>query len=453
MQRKLVLYPEKILRQKAHEVRDFDDDLKTLANDMRQIMKTNAGMGLAANQVGDLRRVIIVELPEDKELKEPGIPFTVLVNPKITNFNDHVDVVAEGCLSVPAVEIEIERPTQVTVKAQNLNGEPITIRAKGIFARILQHEIDHLNGVLIIDYAPKPKENDALKTMIWGSTKFTTTIINALLPNPKLEITHLVTEAPKPSGRGKEVTPTIVKQYADILGISCLEPEDIKTERFLSYLHSVQPDLIIVAAYGKLLPPEVLKAPKHGCLNVHPSLLPKYRGATPIQAAILNGDKQTGVTIMSMSPQFDTGDVVAQSAVDLDGNETYGDLELYLAELGGEMLNQILEDYAANNLEAMPQDDSKATSTKKITTEDRWLNLDDPAEINERKVRAYNPTPTAFVMLDGQPLKVLSAHVESNELVFDVVHPAGKKPMSWEDFKRGYRKPLQFEPYTGIIGK
>jgi methionyl-tRNA formyltransferase len=445
--RKLLLYPDPILRQKAHEVREFGHDLKPLTDDMRIIMKANAGMGLAAPQVGDSRRIIVVEYPGDKASKEPAIPFTVLINPKITNKSDKTDSISEGCLSVPAIEIPIERSLEMTVIAQDLKGEPVRIRAKGIFARILQHEIDHLNGVLILDYAIKETKKDALRTMVWGSTTFTTGVLNTIAANPLLNITHIVTEAPKPSGRGQEVKPTIVRTYADTMTIPCLEPHTLHDERFVSYLKAQQPDLFIVAAYGKLLPKEILEIPSLGCLNIHPSLLPKHRGATPIQSAILNNDKKTGVTIITMSPEFDTGDILAQSEFKLNGHETYDELELFTAELGGEILNEILLDYSAHKLIAMPQDNQEATGTKKITQEDRWLNPKDDPKLNERKVRAFSPSPLAFVMIDGQPLKVVSAHLEKGELVFDEVQPAGKKPMHWEDFKRGYRKDVVFQKY------
>ncbi len=447
----LLYYPNPILRQKAHEVRDFSADLVPLTNRMREIMRNHNGMGLAANQSGDLRRIIIVELPTDKNDNEPGIPFTVLVNPKITKTSQVTNTMQEGCLSVPAVEVEIERPKQVTVTAQSVTGDHIKIRAKGLFARILQHEIDHLNGVLIVDYAKKPKETDALKTIVWGSTAFTTNVLNTIASNSEINITHVVTEPPKPSGRGRELKPTIVHTYAQTLSTPCLEPENLTDERFLSYLQAQKPDLFLVAAYGQLLPPEILAVPRLGCLNIHPSLLPKYRGATPIQAAILAGNDTTGVTIMEMSPQFDTGAILAQSELELEGTETYGDLEPLLAEIGGEMINEIIDPFRKGKIKGLPQDNTKASYAKKIKTEDRWLNLDDPAEVNERKVRAYTPSPNAFVVIDKQPLKILSAHTDYGKLIFDLVQPAGKNPMSWQDFLRGYRKPLQFEPYNAIL--
>jgi methionyl-tRNA formyltransferase len=446
MPSKLIFYPDPILRAKTTEVRDFSRELQDLANHMRDVMKANNGMGLASVQVGDIRRLIIVEYPGNEDDKEPAIPFTILINPKITKTSKETFTMKEGCLSIPAVEIPIKRAKDITVLAQSVSGESLRIRAKGMFARILQHEIDHLNGVLIVDYAKHvTKSAKPIKTMIWGSTPFTTEFINTVLPNPHLHISHLVTEAPKPSGRGRELKPTIVHHYAHSLGIPCLEPEDLNDERFLRYLKAQEPELIVVAAYGKLLPASILAIPRYGCLNIHPSLLPQYRGATPIQAALLAGDTRTGVTLMSMSPQFDTGDILAQYQIKLDGNETYGDLEPLLAELGGQLFNEVLLEYINQTLEPLPQDSDLASKTKKTTREDRWLNPNDSPIINERKVRAFAPQPGAFVVLNGQIIKIVQAHLENNELIFDRVQPAGKTPMSWTEFLRGHPQTFTFD--------
>ncbi len=450
MNRKLVYYPEPILRQKAHPVRDFTDDLPVLAQEMRRIMKENAGMGLAAPQIGDSRRIIVVEyVPHDP--KETAIPFTVLINPEITPTTKKTDVMQEGCLSIPYVEVEIERPTEVLLTAQDLQGNPIQMKAKGLFARILQHEVDHLNGTLILDYETEAHPADKPKTIVWGSTEFTTAIMNTIRHD--VNITHILTEPAKPKGRNQVLTPTVAKQYADTLGIPTIEPDDLTDPRLYTYLLSLKPDLMIVAAYGRLIPEKLFTLPQFGTLNVHPSLLPKYRGATPIQAAILNGDSETGVTIMQLAAKFDTGDIVAKVPYKLDGTETYKDLEFELATLGAEMLAAILPKYLRNEIMSMEQDDEEATGTKKITREACWLNLEEPAKINERKVRAYSPDPGAFVILDGEPLKVLQAHIEQGQLVFDQVQKAGKKPMSWKEFLNGYRKPLHFEPYEGILSR
>ncbi len=454
MERKLVYYPNDMLRQKAQEVRQFNRaEIESLAADMRQIMIENYGMGLAAPQVSDPHRIIVVEYMPAADSDEKPIPFTILINPKITEKSQDQDELNEGCLSIPYVEIPIERATSITVEAQDPDGKSLKFKAKGLFARIIQHEIDHLDGKLILDYDTKQASYtaDKPKTIVWGSTKFTTTLLNTIRSN--FNVTHIVTEPAKPSGRKQELTPTVAKHYADTLGIPTIEPHDLHDPKLYTYLLSLKPDLMIVAAYGRLIPESLYTLPKHGTLNVHPSLLPKYRGATPIQSALLAGDDYTGVTIMQLAPQFDTGAIIAQSRYDLHGSETFEDLEFDLADLGGQMLKEIMPEYLAGKLDALPQNEQEATKTTKITRDMAWLNLSDSPEINERKVRAFYPEPGAFVILEDKPLKILAAHVEDNTLVFDTIQPAGKKSMSWQDFQRGYRKALYFQPYQGTISK
>lgn len=451
MPRRLVYYPDPILRQKAEPVQQFDAAfLTSLAQEMRRIMHDYRGMGLAAPQVGESIRLIIVEYPGETDGSD-AIPFTILVNPEITSRAKTTDDMQEGCLSIPYVEVVIPRSLSLSVKAQDVHGRPFELHAKGMFARILQHEIDHLNGTLILDYDHVTETRDKPRTIVWGSTRFTTTVLNTL--RETLNITHIITEPPKPVGRKQTLTPTVAKQYADTLGIPTIEPTDLHDPRLHTYLLSLKPDLMLVAAYGRLIPSSLYEIPRYGTLNVHPSLLPHYRGATPIQAALLNGDTQTGVSIMKLAPTFDTGDILAEATYDLDGTETYEDLEYALAEFGGLVLQEILVPYLAGNLQPMPQEKSQASSTKKITLEDRWLDMEADPRVNERKVRAYYPEPGAFVILEGQIMKVLQAHIDNETLVFDSVQPAGKKPMSWQDFERGYRKALHFDPYSSILNK
>jgi methionyl-tRNA formyltransferase len=204
---------------------------------------------------------------------------------------------------------------------------------------------------------------------------------------------------------------------------------------------------MIVAAYGRLLPKDILSIPRHGCLNLHPSLLPTYRGASPIQSAILNGNKNTGVTLMVMAPTFDTGALLAQSKISLDGTETFGDLTITLAELGGEIVKTVLPLYMSGQLESIPQDEKLATYAPKINREDRWLNPKDTIYVNERKVRAFSPEPGAFVMLKGTPIKILQSHLEGKTHIFDTVQPAGKTKMTWAEFLRGQRKKVEFDSH------
>lgn len=456
MNHKLIYYPNEILRQEAKLVTDFTPDLIELANDMREIMKGNVGMGLAAPQLGDSRQLIVIEYEPQTEndVEDISIPFTILVNPKIVSTNKETNILEEGCLSVPYVEIPISRPTRATIAAQDVHGQPITIKAKGLLARILQHEIDHLHGKLILDYEVKAPESEIKaqpRVIMCGSTQFTTNLMNVLRPH--LNIVHVITEPSKPSGRKLELTPTIAKRYSDTLGILTIEPTDLNDPRTYSYLLSLKPDLMIVAAYGRLIPEKLYELPKFGTLNVHPSLLPKYRGATPIQSAILAGDEFTGVTLMKLAPSFDTGEIVAQADYDLTSTETFEELEFDLAELGAELIIEVLPDYLKGNVKLIEQDESQAIKTRKYTAQDRWLNPEDGAKPNDAKVRAFAPEPSAFVVIDGQQMKILKAHIENSKLVFDMVQPANKKPMTWKEFLNGYRKPLQFEPYSTILDK
>lgn len=451
MERQLIYYPNPILRQRTKPVKVFAPDILEFAQEMRQIMKKHNGMGLAAPQVGDSRRIIVVEYPGDENGKG-AIPFTILINPKITGQSQTSDTLNEGCLSIPYVEVSIKRPLDINVTAQDPQGNTVKFKAKGLYARILLHEIDHLDGKLILDYDLKSDNKNRLpRVIVWGSTQFTIGVLNTI--RPTMNVTHIVTEPAKPSGREGRLKPTVVKEYADTLGIPTLEPSDLNDPHVYSYLLSCKPDTMIVASYGRLIPPLLYNLPKMGTLNVHPSLLPKYRGATPIQSAILAGEKATGVTIMKLSKQFDTGEIVAHTTYKLHGTETFGDLEYALSELGGEMLNHVIKPFLNDEIALSPQNELKSTSTSKITPEDRWLNPGDPSEFNERKIRAYSPEPGAFVMLDGQPLKVLAGHLEGDTLKFDLVQPAGKNPMSWKDFLNGYRKELKFEPYQSILSK
>lgn len=446
MNHQLVYYPDPILRAKSRPVTTFTPEILELGEKMRHIMQIHNGMGLAAPQVGDSRRIIVVEFPGDSEGKG-AIPFTVLVNPKIVTQSSATDTMNEGCLSIPYVEVSIARSVEIIVTAQTPSGEPVKFKAKGLYARILQHEIDHLDGKLILDYDKKPNLKNRLpRVVVWGSTQFTIGVLNTI--RPTTQVTHIVTEPAKPSGRDLKLTPTVVKTYADTLGIETLEPRDLQDPHVYSYLLSCKPDVMIVAAYGRLIPEKLFTLPVHGTLNVHPSLLPKYRGATPIQSAILAGDKKTGVTIMKLAPRFDTGEIVAQAPYTLEGNETYGDLEYMLAELGGEMLNQILKPYLNDEIVIEMQNELNASSTHKITTEDRWLDMSASPDLNYRKILAYAPEPGAFVIIDSTKVKICSAHLKDDALLFDMVQPAGKKPMTWKDFLNGHRGKLNFEPYV-----
>ena len=206
----------------------------------------------------------------------------------------------------------------------------------------------------------------------------------------------------------------------------------------------LKPDFIIVASYGKIIPKEILEIPKYGCLNIHPSLLPKYRGPSPIQTTILNGDKKTGVTIILMDKKIDHGPIIAQQEWEMPINKIrYKELNKELAELGVKLLIETIPKWIKGKIETKTQDESKATYTKILKREDGKINWSKPGREIERQIRAFNPWPGAFTFIKHKDktlrIKVLEADIsKENKLIIKKLQPEGKKAMTFEEFKRGY---------------
>jgi methionyl-tRNA formyltransferase len=226
-----------------------------------------------------------------------------------------------------------------------------------------------------------------------------------------LEIVGVVTRVDKPSGRGRQMVPSPIKQLALEVRLPVYQPGPLRRSGSLALLTSLAPDLIVVAAFGQILPPEVIQLPARGCLNVHASLLPRHRGASPIAAAILTGDSETGVTIMRMDEGLDTGPILTARETLIGPDETTGELTARLAVIGAELLGDTLPHWLAGEIEPTPQDESRATMTRLIRKEDGLLDWTQPAELVARQVRACNPWPGAYTYWNGQQLKVLRARV------------------------------------------
>ena len=221
----------------------------------------------------------------------------------------------------------------------------------------------------------------------------------------------VLTQPDRPAGRGKRITASPVKQFALERGIDVLQPATLRDPGAVERLAAFDPDVLVVAAYGLILPQAVLDVPAKGCLNVHASLLPRWRGAAPIQAAILAGDPETGVSLMAMTAGLDCGPVYVEEAVAIGPEETAGELHDRLAALGGELLVRHFDAIVSGALEAVDQDDSAATYAGKISKQDARLDWQRPAEELQRRVRAYNPVPGAFFLLDDMPVKCWRAAV------------------------------------------
>ena len=241
-----------------------------------------------------------------------------------------------------------------------------------------------------------------------GTPDFALASLEALVASGRTPIAVL-TQPDRPAGRGKKLTASPVKQYAGKRGIPVMQPETLRDAEAVSALEALEPDLLVVAAYGLILPQNVLDIPTHGCLNVHASVLPRWRGAAPIQAAILAGDEKTGISLMAMTAGLDCGPVFHTSEVTIGEAESAGELHDRLAALGGAVLVEQLDRIVGGELVAAEQDESRATYAPKIRKEDAEIDWRLTAAGLVRRVRAYNPFPGAFFFAGETRIKVWRA--------------------------------------------
>jgi methionyl-tRNA formyltransferase len=247
----------------------------------------------------------------------------------------------------------------------------------------------------------------ALRIIFMGTPELAATSLAALLREPTFQIVGVVTQPDRPKGRDLKLQPSPVKELALGAGLPVLQPVKARAESFLSELRALQPDLIAVAAFGQILPGSILELPRLGCLNVHTSLLPKYRGASPIQSAILNGDTVTGITIMKMDVGLDTGAILTQHATPIAAQDNAATLHDRLAQLGGDLLVATIRDYAAGKITPHPQAHELATHVAKIKKEDGRIDWAQPARPIWNRIRAFTPWPGAFTFLPHPTKPVL----------------------------------------------
>jgi len=242
------------------------------------------------------------------------------------------------------------------------------------------------------------------KVIFAGTPEFAVASLQALL-ELRVTLCAVLTQPDRPAGRGKCLRESPVKQLAVEQGIPVLQPTTLRDADVVAELQALQADIMVVAAYGLILPQDVLDIPRAGCLNVHASLLPRWRGAAPIQAAILAGEEQTGVCLMSMRAGLDTGPVYVREAIPIGEHETAGELHDRLAGAGAKLLAHYLDDILDGTLEATPQQDALASYAPKISAADAEIDWQQPAADLLRLVRAYNPVPGAWFMLNGERIK------------------------------------------------
>lgn len=300
-----------------------------------------------------------------------------------------------------------------------------------------------------------------LRIVFMGTPDFAVPSLTALQGSYH-HILAVVTQPDRPKGRGYNLTPPPVKVWAQKFGLEVLQPVSMKDGNFLACLRSLAPDLIVTAAYGRILPKEVLFLPLKGSINVHASLLPAYRGAAPIHRAIINGEQRTGVTIMYMNEEMDKGDIIKQAVVSINPEDTAGSLHDRLARIGAELLLEVLDLIACGRAPRYPQDEAKASYAPPLRPGEGKIKWDEPAERLFNLIRGMTPWPGAYTFYRGKRLKVWKAqpldasykaspgevYMVSDEgiavgtseglLLLKEVQPAGKRKMTVNAFIKGY---------------
>ncbi len=296
-----------------------------------------------------------------------------------------------------------------------------------------------------------------MRIIFMGSAELACPCLEAIAAQPGHEVVAVVTQPDRPKGRDLKPAPPPLKLVAQQLKLPVAQPEKIREPAAIEEVRTAQPDLIIVVAYGQILPKAVLEIPRFGCVNVHSSLLPRWRGAAPIQYAILHGDTETGVTTMFMDERMDTGDIILQRTEPIHPDDTSASLGDRLARVGAELLVETVGLVARGNAPRSKQDDTKATYAKKLTKENGHIDWTKPAEYIERQIRAFDPWPGAYTQFGDTTLRLFRAQVVpevhgppgtildkmvvatgTGGLAIQELQPAGGRRMSFDEFARGH---------------
>lgn len=253
-----------------------------------------------------------------------------------------------------------------------------------------------------------------MQIVFMGTPDFSVPALEALVEAGH-QVIGVVTQPDKPKGRGKAILKTPVKEKALELGIPVYQPVKAREESFVQILRDLNPDAIVVIAFGQILPQAILDIPRYGCINIHASLLPKYRGAAPLQWVVLDGEQETGITTMMMDAGMDTGDMLEKLVVSMEPDETYGSIHDKLSASGGGLIVSTLEKIRTGTMVPIPQDETKASYTKKITKSMGDIDWSMEAPVIERLIRGLNPWPSAYTGWNGKTIKIWDADVLEEE--------------------------------------
>ena len=447
--REIVQDGEKVLREVAKPVPEKmfgTAELALLIKDMEEALDAYPeGVALAAPQVGVSYRLFIVR--KDRTLPPPatgmreGAPLPppptpeveVYVNPEVMKPSRRRAPADEGCLSVHGVYGTTKRHERVSIRARRADGTHFTRGGGGLLAQIFEHEIDHLNGILFTDHAEHliSIPTRPAHPFIYFGTPAVARDTLALLIERGFIPSLVVTAPDAPRGRGLALAPSPTKVLALEQNIPVITPEKLDADT-VTALRALECDYAVVVAYGKIFPEALINAFPKGVLNVHYSLLPKYRGATPLEAALLAGDTETGVTIQQMAKELDAGDIIAQEATPIAPEETARELRPRLIALGARLLADTLPAFEQGVVTPTPQDAARATRAGKLKKEDGLLDLGAPARENWNKYRAYADTIGTYFFEDSKRMKITKASFKNGQFIIERVIPEGKRETEYK---------------------
>lgn len=433
-----------VLREKAQSVPEKmfgTPELAKLVAEMSEALDAfPEGVALAAPQIGVSYRLFIVRAdrtlnPADNQQPTANKPdIQVYVNPEIVKTSRKRARADEGCLSVHGVYGTTKRHECVTIKARRPDGSHLSRGAGGLLAQIFEHEIDHLNGTLFTDHAEHLihiSPESARPFAYFGTPSVSSDTLALLIENGYIP-SLVVTSPDAPKGHGLALAPSTTKTLALANNIPVITPSTLDANA-ISAIGAFGCEYALVVAYGKIFPETLISTFPKGVLNVHYSLLPKYRGATPLESALLAGEKETGVTIQKMVKELDAGDVLAQEMTVIVPEETARELRPRLIELGAELLAKTLPAYLQGSIIPLVQDASRATRAYKIKKEDGLLDRDAPAEENWNKYRAYADTIGTYFFENGKRMKITKASLKNGAFVIERVIPEGKREVNYSN--------------------
>ena len=419
--RPILIHPDPRLRKPAAPVATVDDALRALADDMLATMYQAPGIGLAAPQVGVMKRVFVMDCAGKDEPEQP----MVLLNPEILWASEELQTSEEGCLSIPEVYDDVTRPERVRVRWLGLDGEIARGRVRRPLGglrpardrppeRPAVHRLpergeahdDHLADEEAeegegagLSPAPAP-----MRLVFMGTPDFSVPALDALAAGGH-DIACVLSQPPRPGGRGQRPRPSPVQVRAEALGLPVRTPATLRDPAEQAALAALGADVAVVVAYGLLLPRAILAAPVRGCLNIHASLLPRWRGAAPIQRALMAGDPETGISIMAMEAGLDTGPVLLREAIPIGPRDTAGTLHDRLAALGARLIVDALA--RLDTLTPAPQPEVGVTYAAKIDKAEARVDWTRPAAQVDRLIRGLSPSPGAWTELAGERTRLL----------------------------------------------